>query len=259
MTRRSTHVDHEVVYAAVGASADPDLLRFPPEGSTAYAEELRLGSGADRFLTASSLLMTWAAPRGVGLAVTDIELGDGGQYSGVLFTEEGVPEVPAAAEVHFGPEGEPYLTAGTTARLVWPDAKTSRLIRVVYTVDEPRRVGYAWGSADAEGVVGEEALIVEHREDDSVWATVRGFLWAPTAGLLGLKGRAAVRFVMKQSKDQLAVLAPGAAPTFQDGPAESAGTSEVEEGTSEVEENTSEVAEDIEGSEEPGLADTGSG
>ena len=220
MTRRSTHVDHEVVYAAVGASADPDLLRFPPEGSTAYAEELRLGSGSDRFLTASSLLMTWAAPRGVGLMVTEIELGDGGQYSGVLFSEDGVPEVPAAAEVQFGPEGEPYLTAGTTARLVWPDAKSSRLIRVVYTVDEPRRVGYAWGSADADGVVGEEAFIVEHREDDSVWATVRGFLWAPSAGLLGLKGRAAVRYVIKLSKEQLAALAPGAAANTEENPAQ---------------------------------------
>lgn len=227
MTRRSTHVDHEVVYAAVGASADPDLLRFPPEGSTAYAEELRLGSGSDRFLTASSLLMTWAAPRGVGLMVTEIELGDGGQYSGVLFSEDGVPEVPAAAEVQFGPEGEPYLTAGTTARLVWPDAKSSRLIRVVYTVDEPRRVGYAWGSADADGVVGEEAFIVEHREDDSVWATVRGFLWAPSAGLLGLKGRVAVREVMKQSKEQLAALAPGAAANTEEDPAQAADDPEI--------------------------------
>lgn len=220
MTRRSTHVDHEVVYAAVGASADPDLLRFPPEGSTAYAEELRLGSGSDRFLTASSLLMTWAAPRGVGLAVTEVELGDGGHYSGVVFSEEGVPEVPAAPEVQFGPEGEPYLTAGTNARLVWPDSKTTRLVRVVYTVDEPRRVGYAWGSADADGVVGEEAFIVEHREDDSVWATVRGFLWAPSAGFLGLKGRAAVRYVMKLSKEQLAALAPGAAANTEENPAQ---------------------------------------
>ncbi|MGK0716008.1 DUF1990 family protein [Leucobacter sp. W1153] len=232
MIRRSTHVDQEVVYAAVGASADPDLLRFPPEGSTAYAEELRLGSGADRFLAASSRLMTWAAPRGVGLAVTEIDLGDGGQYSGVVFTEEGVPEVPAPAEVQFGPEGEPYLTAGTTARLVWPDQKTSRLIRVVYTVDEPRRVGYAWGSADSEGVVGEEAFLVEHRDDDSVWATVRGFVWPPATGLLGLKGRAAVRYVLKQSKEQLAALAPGAAPTLQEGqvaPSEESLAEETEE------------------------------
>lgn len=210
MIRRSTHVDHEVVYAAVGASAEPDLLRFPPEGSTPFAEELKLGSGSDRFLTASSLLMTWGAQRGSGLTVTEIEQGDGGQYTGIVFSEDGTPEVPGSAEVQFGPDGEPYLTAGTTARIVWPDGQTSRLVRIVYTIDEPRRVGFAWGSADGEGVVGEEAFVVEYREDDSVWATVRGFLWAPAAGLLGLKGRAAIRFVVKQAGAQLTALAPGA-------------------------------------------------
>ncbi len=209
MTRRSTHVEHEVLYAAVGASANPDLLRFPPEGATPYFDELRLGSGAERFLTASSLLMTWGAPRGVGIRVTDVVPGDGGQYAGVTFTPAGVPEPATAPEVQFGPDGEPYLTAGTVARFVWPDDVTSRQVRVVYTIDEAARVGYAIGSADGDGVIGEEAFAVEHREDDSVWATVRGFLWAPSAGFLGLKGRAAIRYVVKQAKDQLAALAPG--------------------------------------------------
>lgn len=220
MIRRSTHVEHEVLYAAVGATADPDLLRFPPEGSTAYYEEQRLGSGVERFLTASSLLMTWGAPRGAGIQITDIEPGDGGNYTGVVFNSAGVPELPAEPELQFGPEGEPYLTAGTTARLWWPDTRVSRLVRVVYTIDEPTRVGYALGSADGEGVIGEEAFVVEHREDDSVWATVRGFLWAPAAGLLGLKGRAAIRYVVKRSKDQLAALAPGAQATGAEGESE---------------------------------------
>lgn len=223
MIRRSTHVEHEVLYAAVGASADPELLRFPPEGSTAYFEEQRLGSGAERFLTASSLLMTWGAPRGAGIQVTEIEPGDGGNYAGVVFNSAGVPEVPAEPELQFGPDGDPYLTPGTTARLRWPETQVSRLVRVVYTLDEPTRVGYALGSADGEGVIGEEAFIVEHREDDSVWATVRGFLWAPTAGLLGLKGRAAIRYAMKQSKDQLAALAPGAKTAVVEGEPEAEG------------------------------------
>lgn len=216
MTRRSTHVDHEVVYAAVGASAAPDLLRFPPEGSTPFADELRLGSGADRFLTASSLLMTWGAQRGTGITVADIEHGDGGHYAGVVFANDGTPEVAATADVQFGPDGEPYLTAGTTARLVWPGNRLSRRIRIVYTIDEPRRVGFAWGSADGEGVIGEEAFVVEHRDDDSVWATVRGFLWPAAAGLLGLKGRAAIRLVMKEAAGQLTALTPGAV-AFADG------------------------------------------
>lgn len=110
----------------------------------------------------------------------------------------------------FGPDGEPFLTAGTTVRLVWEDAKRAdRRYRVVYIVDEPRRAGFAWGSADAEGAVGEEVFVVEHREDDTVWATVRGFVWAPAAGLLGVKGRSVVKQAVQESRDQLAALAPG--------------------------------------------------
>ena len=208
--RRSTHVEHEVVYAAVGASAAPDLLRFPPEGATPYAEELRLGSGADRFLIASSLLMTWGAQRGAGIQVTDIDAGDGGHYDPVVIGDDGVPQPAAEREDRFGPDGEPFLTAGTTVRLVWEDAKRAdRRYRVVYIVDEPRRAGFAWGSADAEGAVGEEVFVVEHREDDTVWATVRGFVWAPAAGLLGVKGRSVVKQAVQESRDQLAALAPG--------------------------------------------------
>ncbi len=210
--RRSTHVAHEVVYAAVGASAAPDLLRFPPEGATPYAEELRLGSGADRFLIASSLLMTWGAQRGAGIRVADIEVGDGGHYEGVVFDEHDTPQPAAEREDRYGPDGEPFLTAGTTLRLVREaEKRADRLMRVVYTVDEPRRVGFAWGSADAESAFGEELFVVEHRDDDTVWATVRGFVWAPEAGLLGVKGRSAVKQAVQESRDQLAALAPGGA------------------------------------------------
>lgn len=210
--RRSTHVDHEVVYASVGASAAPDLLRFPPEGATPYAEELRLGSGPTRFLIASSLLMTWGAQRGVGLRVTDVVAGDGGHYDAVVFDDNGTPQPADAREDRYGPDGEPFLTAGTTLRIVYGEqGRADRLKRVVYTVDEPRRVGFAWGSADSEGAVGEEVFAVEHRDDDTVWATVRGFAWAPATGLLGVKGRAVVKQAVQESRDQLAALAPGGA------------------------------------------------
>lgn len=224
-SRRATHVEHEVVYAAVGASAAPDLLRFPPDGATPYAEEVRLGSGADRFLTASSLLMTWGAQRGAGIRVTDIERGDGGHYDGVVFDDQGTPQPAVDREDRYGPDGEPFLTAGTTVRLVRDDPKRAdRLMRVVYTVDEPRRAGFAWGSADAEGAVGEEVFAVEHRDDDTVWATVRGFVWAPATGLLGVKGRAIVKLAVQESRDQIAALAPGGAvPSAPAGSAEEPG------------------------------------
>lgn len=208
--RRSTHVEHDVVYAAVGASSAPDLMRFPPEGSTPYEEELRLGSGADRFLIASSALMTWGAPRGAGAEVSEIEQGDGGEYAGVAFDEHGTPQPAADSDIEYGPDGEPYLIAGTAVTLRWADGRPPRRMRVVYTISEPRRVGYAWGAADDQGIVGEEVIVIEHRADDTVWATARGFAWATETGLLGLKAKAALRAAVKDARALLASLVPGA-------------------------------------------------
>src|SRR5690606_19177263 len=110
--RRATHVDHEVVYASVGASAATDLLRFPPQGSNPFEHGLQLGSGAERFTTASSTLMTWGAQRAVGIDVSDIEHPDEERYSGVVFDHDGVPSAAPDAEVRYGPDGEEFLTAG---------------------------------------------------------------------------------------------------------------------------------------------------
>lgn len=207
--RRSTHVPHEVVYAAVGASAAADLMRFPPKGSTPYEDGVRLGSGSDRFLIASSTLMTWGALRGAGIEVADVQSGEGIEYSGVAFDEHGTPQPVADGDVEYGPDGEPYLTAGTSVTLTWADGRQPKRMRVVYTINEARRVGYAWGAADPHGVVGEEAFAVEHRDDDTVWATVRGFVWATENGLLGMKGKSAIREAKKDAHALIAALAPG--------------------------------------------------
>lgn len=208
-TRRSSHVEMPVAYAAVGASKSPDLLRFPPEGSTPYEEELRLGSGQDRFLLASSLLMTWGAQRGSGVRVEDVVRGSGEHYSGVSFGEDGQPQAAGEVEEHFGPEGEPYLVAGTTATL-HAEGQDPRSVLIIYTVDEERRAGFAWGTRDEAGAVGEQLFVIEHREDDTVWAVARGFLSAPKGGLLGLKARSDLRTALDAVKTQLAALAPGA-------------------------------------------------
>ena len=206
--RRRSHVEMPVAYAAVGASKAPDLLRFPPEGSTPYEEELRLGSGQDRFLVSSSLLMTWGAQRGAGVRVTDVDRGDDDAYVGVAFDDRGQPESAPEREEHFGPDGEPYLVAGTTAVLA-AEGEDPRSVLVIYTVEEERRVGFAWGTRDERGAVGEQLFTVEHRDDDTVWAVARGFLIAPRSGLLGLKARADVRGAIEAVKRQLEALAPG--------------------------------------------------
>ncbi|MBO1901981.1 DUF1990 family protein [Leucobacter weissii] len=207
--RRSTHVEHDVAYAAVGASVAADLMRFPPEGSAPYASELRLGSGAERFLLASSALMTWGAQRGAGMEVEEIEHGDGQRYAGVAFDERGTPQPVAETETHYGPDGDPFLSAGTTAAIRIPGESSSRRVRVVSTVNEPQYVGFAWGSIDDAGAIGEEAFAVEWRDDDTVWATVQGFLYPRPGGIARLRTKAAVRIATGLAERQLASLVPG--------------------------------------------------
>ncbi|MBL3698104.1 DUF1990 family protein [Leucobacter luti] len=210
-TRRQSHVDMPVAYAAVGASRAPDLMRFPPNGSTPYEEELRLGSGQDRFLLASSLLMTWGAQRGGGFAVREIERGTGAAYVGPNFDGDGRPQAAGEPEEHFGPDGDPFVVAGTTVALGAP-GQPEREVLVVYTISEARSVGFAWGTGDELGPVGEQLFAVELRDDDTVWAVSRGFLAAPKSGLLGLRARAEVRAAIDAVRKQLAALAPGAQP-----------------------------------------------
>lgn len=211
--RRSSYIDHEVVYVAVGASAASDLLRFPPEGTSPFAFEMRIGSGAERFLAASSTLMTWGAHRASGALVEQADQREQQHYQGVLFGEDGTPEATLDADVNYGPDGEPFLTAGVTASITTAGASRARRVRVVYTVDESRSSGFALGTADSNGVIGETAFVVEHREDDTVWACARGFHSAPedAAGLFGLKAKAALRQAEKEAEHVLTGLLPGAA------------------------------------------------
>ncbi|MEV0369087.1 DUF1990 domain-containing protein [Streptomyces sp. NPDC050636] len=47
--------------------------------------------------------------------------------------------------------------------------------RVVWTVAEEDRIGFAYGTLDGHPECGEEAFVVERRADDSVWFTVTAF------------------------------------------------------------------------------------
>jgi uncharacterized protein (UPF0548 family) len=208
--RRANHIEVPATYASVGASSAPDLMRFPPKGTTPFEDAVRLGSGQARFSTASSSLMTWGTLRGSGLLVEEIVVGDGGLYTGLEFDEDGTPVAPIAEESQFGPDGEPYITPGTTARITFDSGTQSRAIRVVYIVNEPRRIGLALGSMDDFGAIGESLYCVEYGEDDSVWATVRGFMVASDVGVLGLKGRSEIKKSIEAARKQLRALLPTA-------------------------------------------------
>lgn len=192
MTRRSTFTDQSVTYGAIGATLDPDLLRYPPAGFRPAEDTVRLGSGRERFERAAESLMTWGIQRGAGFEVDEISAGTGAQYPGIVYDADGSPlaEQPAPrAEQRFGPDGTPYITAGMTATLRrskrFGDASTPVL--VVYVIDEPQRIGFAYGTTAEGPESGEESFLLEHRDDDTVWLTIRSVL--QTAG--GIRALAA--------------------------------------------------------------------
>lgn len=210
MAKRSTHLIPAVTYAAVGASQDPHVAQFPPEGFIGHEDEVLLGSGATRFRHAATELLTWGAQRGAGISVRDISTEPHGRYSGVVFDSTGNAVKPAKRdEVAYASSGEPLITPGTTATLSWASRRADRRVKVMYVIDEETRAGIALGTADAEGVIGEELFLVEQRPDGSVWGIVRGFLAAPGAGLLGLKEIVLVRLAVMSSRAQIRSLAPG--------------------------------------------------
>lgn len=206
--RRSTHVEVAATYAAVGASQAADLMRFPPEGSTPFHEEVLLGSGEDRYVIASTSLMTWGAQRNAGITVEPVDEHDDEVYAGLQFSTSGVPEVVDQNEQQFAPDGTAFLKAGNVVRLIAKGGDRERQVRVVSTIEEPERVGFVIGSVDESGVTGEEFYSVEQRPDGTVWGIVRGFLKPVKEGVLGLKGKTSVKAAVASAREQIEALTP---------------------------------------------------
>ena len=178
--RRSTFTESAVTYGAIGGTLAPDLMTYPPRGYRPIEVAVRLGSGEDRFQAATKLLMTWGVQRGSGMAVKDLGTGTGVQYTGVEFQADGSPKTDAVttiAEDTFAEDGTPYIVNGMTAELtihVRPFTFTAP-VRVVYVIAEPARVGFAYGTMAGHPESGEESFIVDKRDDDSVWLSIRAF------------------------------------------------------------------------------------
>ncbi|MET0734111.1 MAG: DUF1990 family protein [Microbacterium sp.] len=177
--RRGTFRDGTVDYAAVGATQSADLMQYPPERSIPAEESWRIGSGETRFQSASDALLSWAAQRGAGLSLKDVRPASGPMYSGVSFDAEGNAVAPSRTEAdqRFDADGTPYVAGGTTIRL---DGRVKGMnahgeLRVIFAVEEPRRVGFALGTVSDSVVSGEESFMIEWYDNDEVWFTVRAF------------------------------------------------------------------------------------
>ena len=170
-----------VTYAAIGATQSTELLRHPPIGYRPLERTARIGHGEARFEYAWLTALTWGIQRNSGFRVTltdaPPEVSEA-SYTPISFDENGEPIAPATAsegdEVVYGTDGTRLLAPGDTALLgVFLGIKFP--VRVIYVVDEPRRRGFAYGTLPGHPEDGEEAWVIEHRDDDSVWITVRAF------------------------------------------------------------------------------------
>ncbi len=144
----------ELTYAEVGATRGA----LPP-GYHHLSRSRFLGSGPDTFAIAGSALLAWQVQLRAGLRVT-----------------ASAPVAEPGAIVLLGVGVGPL-------RLRAP-------CRVVYTVVEPRRRGLAYGTLPGHPERGEEAFVVEQREDGSVTFSITAFsrpatVAARAAGPLG--------------------------------------------------------------------------
>lgn len=170
-----------VTYAAIGLTQADDLLQYPPRGYRAIDRVTRIGHGEARFDYASVAALTWGIQRNSGFRVIQTDSPPHvteATYVPVTFDDTGEPMPPAVGEagdeVVYGEDGTPIIVAGDTALLRLPIG-IKLPVRVIYVVNEPKKVGFAYGTLRGHPENGEEAWMVEHRDDDSVWMTVRAF------------------------------------------------------------------------------------
>jgi len=125
---------------------------FCPPGFHPLHVRTRIGEGEEVFRRASEALLTWEMHRELGVGID-------------ASADRAAPDVDVTV---------------TLAGLIKAPC------RVVWTVEEHRRAGWAYGTLSGHPECGEEAFVVERTGDGTVWLTVnafsRGAKWYARAG-----------------------------------------------------------------------------
>ncbi|MFE5817073.1 DUF1990 family protein [Streptomyces sp. NPDC056479] len=142
-------------YDDVGATRENG---FCPPGFHPLHVRTRIGEGEDVFRRAAEAVMTWEMHRELGVGID-------------ASSERAAPEVDVTV---------------TLAGLIKAPC------RVVWTVEEYRRIGWAYGTLPGHPECGEEAFLVERTGDGTVWLTIRAFSraakWYTRAGGAATRG-----------------------------------------------------------------------
>ena len=130
-------------YAEVGETRGGELgARY--KGFTVDNNRIRLGMGRDTFQSGSSAVHDWKM----------FQLG----------------------WIDLFPRKAPIATGQTVAsRIHHLGFWSLNACRVVYTIEDPRRFGFAYGTLEDHAECGEERFIVEWQPDDSVWFQILAF------------------------------------------------------------------------------------
>ncbi|MET7481305.1 DUF1990 domain-containing protein [Streptomyces sp. NPDC005648] len=114
---------------------------FCPPGFHLLHVRTRVGEGEKVFRRASEAVMSWEMHRELGVGI------DAG-------ADRAAPDVDVTV---------------TLAGMIKAPC------RVVYTVEEPRRTGWAYGTLTGHPECGEERFVVDRTGDGTVWLTVSAF------------------------------------------------------------------------------------
>jgi uncharacterized protein (UPF0548 family) len=171
--------DAELTYAEHGATRGR-----MPDGYHHLSIAAGIGSGHDVFGLAASALLHWDMHRKAGLRIHAS-----------------------------GPSAEPGVVVAQTVG--WGPLALTSPCRVVYTVDEPNRRGFGYGTLPGHPESGEEAFAVELGPDGTVRLRLRSF--SRPASLMmraaGPAGSAIQRFVVVRYVHALRALASPGGPS----------------------------------------------
>ncbi|MFF7755067.1 DUF1990 domain-containing protein [Streptomyces sp. NPDC007971] len=143
-------------YEPVGVTRD-DLAHCPP-GFHPMLVRTRLGEGHKVFDRAAEAVLTWEMHRALGVGI-DATADRAAPGVDVTVTLAGLIKAPC---------------------------------RIVWTVAEGRRAGWAYGTLEGHPECGEEAFVIDRTGDGTVWLTVAAFSraqkWYARAGGAATRG-----------------------------------------------------------------------
>lgn len=162
----------DLTYDDVGATAG----RLPPRYHHLRMSQ-QIGSGPDAFASAVPALLGWRVHLLAGLRIS-------------ASASVAAPGAVVLLGIGAGP------------------LRIRAACRVVYTVTEPRRQGFAYGTLAGHPESGEESFIVEHRNDDTVAFTITAFSRPATAAAraAGPAGRLLQRVVTRRYAGALSTI-----------------------------------------------------